>query len=771
MIRQLLSFTFVWLVSGVLYATPAYPRKIAFTLPDGTVTHITLKGDEHNKWALTEDGYTVLPGKDGWYYAMADSTQRAVRSVHRLCDIKDRSERLRQFLDSQPRAMLPAFTTTQPHKAGRPITRVHRQSVVGDRRALVILMAFSDKTFNRTQTEFDALFNQPQYRVDGACGSVNDYFREVSYGQLNLTADVFGPYVAQHTMAYYGRNDMSGNDYNPQALFREALSRVAEETDLSDYDADGDGYVDNVHIIFAGYGEEAGGPSDAIWSHEATFPEIAVQRVRVDRYSCTPELRGNRGTGISRIGPCCHEIGHALGAMDYYDTDYGTGGQFSGTGQWDIMAEGSWNNEGITPAHFNPYVKAYDFGWVEATELKGNGVLEIPPTGTGQGEVFRINTSSSADYYLMEHRIRSGFDTGLPGEGLLIYHVHPDIGQALSANTANASAPQKLYPVCASSTVRTPSAQPATYGKINSDGCPFPGSGGVTVFGPSTVPAAFCWDGSEAGFELSDIGLTPEGNIRLDYRTQDDDPLLPAETVWRESFEDVASADTWQAHVACSGLSWAIYEARTNLGGLQSWDKITDAADGTHYIGLKRTLLNDKESGVIVSPFTTDATGGKAVLHFSYQLRGRTLKPDIALAIICSDKSKPEVWDTLWRATAIQGEWLEASVPLPSRSQGLAIGFYARLESYSGAFVDNVSVTRPTVQTTVVPLPAPSPSVRVEQGRLHIKLPTAARITVCRPNGTVVYARKQQEGNHQFHLPAGIYIVAIDGKNTKVAVP
>ena len=84
------------------------------------------------------------------------------------------------------------------------------------------------------------------------------------------------------------------------------------------------------------------------------FPEITMQGMKIDRYSCTPELRGNRGGGISRIGPCCHEMGHALGAMDYYDTDYTTGGSFEGTGVWDVMAQGSWNNDGITPGTFQP---------------------------------------------------------------------------------------------------------------------------------------------------------------------------------------------------------------------------------------------------------------------------------------------------------------------------------------------------------------------------------------------------------------------------------
>ena len=277
---------------------------------------------------------------------------------------------------------------------------------------------------------------------------------------------------------------------NPYALFLEAMEHAVREIDLQDYDADGDGYVDNVHIVFAGYGEEAGASPSAIWSHEAMFPEITMQGMKIDRYSCTPELRGNRGGGISRIGPCCHEMGHALGAMDYYDTDYTTGGSFEGTGVWDVMAQGSWNNDGITPVHFNPYVKAYDFGWVGVTTLTHTGDYSLHPSIGEKDGVYRVDTGSEGDFYLLESRVRDGFDTALPGEGLMVYHVHPRIKEGAYGNTINASAPQMMYPVCASSSVSVPSSSSYSYGEINSAGCLFPGSSGKTEFGGQTVPAA-----------------------------------------------------------------------------------------------------------------------------------------------------------------------------------------------------------------------------------------------------------------------------------------
>ena len=65
-------------------------------------------------------------------------------------------------------------------------------------------------------------------------------------------------------MSYYGKNDAKGNDINPVELCKEALENLPKDIDLSIYDNNNDGIIDNVHIIFAGYGEEAGASSDAI---------------------------------------------------------------------------------------------------------------------------------------------------------------------------------------------------------------------------------------------------------------------------------------------------------------------------------------------------------------------------------------------------------------------------------------------------------------------------------------------------------------------------
>lgn len=415
--RIIALLTLVIVSSGTMKSIPSYPHYVRIAVGNG-FQNVLLRGDEHFKYAMTEAGYTLLPKEDCWYYARNDENGNVVCSSFKLTGDDTPNDSLQSFLHDTPKMLKPCHATDKYRLSERKEASKRTSSAIGTRRVLVILMQFIDKKFKKGREDFDSLFNEESYTEDGAVGSVYDYFLWASYGQLDLHSDVMGPYMTRQEMAFYGGNSgYGGSDKNPYALFEEAINEVTKEVNLSDYDANGDGYVDNIHIIYAGYGEEAGGPSTAIWAHEMTFPPITVQGMKIDRYSCAPELRNNFGNGISRIGPHCHEIGHALGAMDYYDTDYETSGYYQGTGQWDIMASGSWNNDGITPADFNPFVKIYNFGWTEAKTLVNDTINSISPSAQ-EGNIYRIDTGESNDFFLLENRDGQKFHANEPGKGL-----------------------------------------------------------------------------------------------------------------------------------------------------------------------------------------------------------------------------------------------------------------------------------------------------------------------------------------------------------------
>lgn len=570
------------LIAQKAFAITAYPYPISICSPSGDVT-IYLHGNQNFKYAVTTDGYPLLQNGDNWFFAACDGHGNLYPSLYRAEAESYRNSELKLFLEGQSKEKLMEVVhakTEQKAKSDKNRKAQYnsqRNPVLGKRKVLVILMQFADIKFTKSHNDFDALFNSKSYTIDGAKGSVWNYYNYASYGLLDLHSDIIGPFDALHEMAYYGGNvGWGSNDKNPYALFQEALDKAADTVNLAEYDTDGDGYIDNIHIIYAGYGEEAGASSDAIWAHESHMNAIERNGIKIDRYSCAPELRSNRGVGISRIGPHCHEIGHALGAMDYYDTDYNTDGYYSGTGKWDVMASGSWNEDGIKPANFNPYTKAYDFGWCNVVNISENTQLLISPSSYNNN-IYRIDSSNSNEYFLLENRQQESFDSSVPGHGLLIFHVSDDIEKQKVTNTINSTYPQTCYIVCASSGFRSVTSNSTSYGEIDSGGCPYPGETNQTTFDYYSIPAALCNTGNYAGFALSDIFEKEDKTVILDVRfdnISEDEPKADGEIIWKEPFDDVILSSFWAQENVEGNSGWKINK-KISISDPNNWLQLT----------------------------------------------------------------------------------------------------------------------------------------------------------------------------------------------------
>lgn len=510
-------------IVNIAFGTIAYPYKVDLKQADGTMVTVTIIGDEFVKLYRTLDGYTVMFNDDGHLvYAQQDNRGRLVPTktlAHNFADrraaekgvlgaIPKRLAMPKVQLDSirnnsamQLRKMAAKGSGIVPQKVSPMLKSA--SAVTGERRTLVIQMEFPDKKFTKSRDDFDRLMNEKGFSDNGARGSVRDYFAETSLSQLDVVSEVAGPYMADHNMSYYGASSL-GHDRYPMGLIIEAVHKAESDVDFTQFDNDKDGVVDGVHIIYAGYGEESGGGSNAIWAHSSSISE-SVDGVVVRKYSCSPELRGNNGQSMTHIGVICHELGHVFGCMDYYDTDYDTGGQYMGTGMWDIMGSGNWNGYGSTPAHFNPDVRSRVFGWTNVQTLDGSQ----DKIDMDAESIYRINTGTDNEYFLLENRRQSGFDVGIPGHGLMIYHATMDGSGSLlgeATNKINSTHRQNFYPVAAgNSGYYLPEVLAESYGSINSASCPFPGAGYNNSFSDGTMPAAVSWDGTSAEYGIDNI--------------------------------------------------------------------------------------------------------------------------------------------------------------------------------------------------------------------------------------------------------------------------
>lgn len=547
-------------------ASPAYPKPIIFTQPDGNKITISLNGDEHTKWATTTDGYSLIFDAKGYYeYASLDSRgymipsgiiahEQELRSSEEVAFITNTTKDIRY--GNEQLAMLRSIHQIQRSEAKRSFP------TTGNRKLVCILMGFKDIAFTKTKADFENLFNQENYATNGATGSVRDFYKEDSYGKLNLSVKVAGPYTAKNTMNYYGVNDGWGYDLRPDSLVSEAVRLANLDINYADFDNDGDGNVDGIHVIYAGYGEEAGASINAIWAHSWEIPAVKLDGKTIRAYACSPELAGNSGTALTGIGVICHEFGHVLGAPDFYDTDGYNNNLFEGTGQWDIMASGSWNNNGITPAHHNAFTKTYLYNWGTVTELNSSTTIKMPPSAKDESAFYRINTTTANEFFLLENRQQEGFDTYIPGHGMIIYHIHGDLADHIYSNDINTKAPQMVYPICASST-RNPGYQSVTYGLINSSGCTYPGTANKTCFTDNTTPWARSWglvktakpitniseNNSDKSITFDFMGLLPDFSANMRSASTIDPVIFIDESIgnptsWFWNFGDGATPAT-----------------------------------------------------------------------------------------------------------------------------------------------------------------------------------------------------------------------------------
>jgi immune inhibitor A len=251
---------------------------------------------------------------------------------------------------------------------------------------------------------------------------MRDFYREASYNKLDVIGTVSGTggptagwYRAPQPKSHYTNGNYGFGAYpqNAQKLVEDVVDLADPHVNFADFDNDGDGVVDALVIIAAGSGAEATGDVNDIWSHKWSISPKTVDGVKVQSYFMAPE--------DGRVGVMAHELGHLLCKWpDLYDTDYSS----AGTGNWDLMAGGSWNNGGDTPGHPTCWCKV-KVGWLNpVTVFNAQQSVTIKPYAANpQAYKLPIGSASSKEYFLVTNRQKTEFDSHLPGEGMIIEHV------------------------------------------------------------------------------------------------------------------------------------------------------------------------------------------------------------------------------------------------------------------------------------------------------------------------------------------------------------
>jgi len=238
--RKLLSLFFICLLAQTVMAVPARRGQWkSLKLADGSSVRVELRGDER---------FHYFEAADGQLFKMEQSSNTLMPIT-----ASERNE-----------GMAKARQKRANGTAAKPRRMRHYE---GTKRGIIILVQYTDTKFKdgHDQELYNKIANEEGFTSsDGFVGSVSDYFKAQSRGLFELNFDVFGPIDLAHEMSYYGGNDRYGNDSHPEEMVTEAVEALKDEVDFADYDWDGDGEVDQVFILYAGYGEAAGGTSNTV---------------------------------------------------------------------------------------------------------------------------------------------------------------------------------------------------------------------------------------------------------------------------------------------------------------------------------------------------------------------------------------------------------------------------------------------------------------------------------------------------------------------------
>ena len=311
---------------------------------------------------------------------------------------------------------------------------------VGTPGVLVIPVEFSDRTASQLGYSIDNIKSVFEKDGENEYYSVYDYYYISSLGQLSLDITVvdqwFRPskpstYYANYTMSIDGEDVFMGD----QLVMDEALKYLDKEIDLSKYDSDSNGIIDAVVLVTT---LKIDGESDFYWAYRYwnyytdsedyyyEYDGVSANDYLWASYEFIHEdtlLTGDYSdTSIINPYTFIHELGHILGADDYYDTTYFG----SPLGGYDIMDSEVGDH--------NAYTK-FNLGWITSSRLivtDTSVTLTLEDFSKNGDTIILANNFDPTlgvyqEYYILVYYTDSELNSGIGGyfdkNGILVYHV------------------------------------------------------------------------------------------------------------------------------------------------------------------------------------------------------------------------------------------------------------------------------------------------------------------------------------------------------------
>ncbi|WP_424046641.1 M6 family metalloprotease domain-containing protein [Prevotella jejuni] len=452
--KHLTIFVCLMLCSLTTWAAKAVSIPVQVRQADGSVITVILRGDEHINWYTTLDGVLLVQGVDNNYYiGKVEKSGNLIATKQLAHEALTRSQAERNLIAKQDKEKFFAYVNKIAEESenaydNSPLTRgpiidsgynrVPYFPHTGSPKALVILAEFQDTTFTIQDTKNvftnylmnEDHFTETRYGQNQNYKGVRGYFKDCSYGQFTPEFDVVGPIKLPKEQTYYGEGDD-----NIEALMEDACSAIDSIVDFADYDANNDGMVDLVYVIYAGHSANyRGNKVSNIWPKSGTVNiSNTYDGKRICRYGVSNELNGSEKISknkkkINGIGLFCHEFSHTLGLPDIYAYKTPAEDQDDqGMEFWDLMDGGTEVRGGRVPASYLAWEREV-MGWIKIDELKNDSSIENLKSIDNGGKAYKIVNPNNSNEYIVLQSIQKGpwyqgWRDGTYGKGLLAYRI------------------------------------------------------------------------------------------------------------------------------------------------------------------------------------------------------------------------------------------------------------------------------------------------------------------------------------------------------------
>ncbi|MGB3367192.1 MAG: M6 family metalloprotease domain-containing protein [Acidaminobacteraceae bacterium] len=317
-----------------------------------------------------------------------------------------------------------------------------------NQKVLVLLTEFKNFKLRTSEEEWkDFMF--------GENDSISEYYKSESRDNLilepvNETEGVENDGVVRVRLDYF-HPDYDADYQSSFSIVRDSLEKANEFVDFDKYDTNGNGYIDKNELtivnVVAGYEYVKNVNLQSIYAHRGTIisGNTIFDDTDIIEYIMIGELHYNKSDNdvsyMSTISIAAHEMAHAFGLPDLYDTDYSS----NGIGPFGIMGTGihevvNGGRPGEKAVEFSAWSKS-KLGFVKPKVVNVNGKYNLYTSKTGNYNNLRIDINKN-EYLLVENKNYDRNDNVLNKDGMqsgvLIWHINNDvINKNYLSNTVN----------------------------------------------------------------------------------------------------------------------------------------------------------------------------------------------------------------------------------------------------------------------------------------------------------------------------------------------